>query len=98
MTKAAEAYGAVYAFVDSAVQTRLKRLDNPGYWPEVPENTTQWATLQILGALLELGFEPDGWQEVYARVIGLSCHGVLMVGETCGDCGVEGWAKHEGGV
>lgn len=95
MTKAAEAYGMVYAFIDSAVRTRLRRIEDPDYWPEVPSDTAQWATLQIVGELLEMGFEPDGWQDVYARAIGFSCHGVMREGETCQKCGALGWAKKE---
>ena len=61
----------VHISIDLAMDVAASRAIDPESYPIIPRTgVADWITRKTLADLLELGFEPDGWQESYATMPG----------------------------
>ena len=67
MSDAESAVIVIWSTVELAADVAAARAINPGSHPIVPADFRAWLIRKALGDLVELGFEPEGWQDAYAK-------------------------------
>lgn len=71
MTPGWRARSSVWASIGTAYEIGAARAIDPDTWPGVPkQGVAEWLTRKTLADLLNLGFEPEGWQEAFATMPG----------------------------
>lgn len=71
MTPAWRARTAVWASIGTAHDIGATRAVDPDAYPGVPrEGVAEWMARKTLAQLLNLGFEPEGWQEAFSTMPG----------------------------
>lgn len=59
-------YRAISATIAVAMDVAYSRATKPDSHPIIPhEGTIEWLALRTVSDLLELGYEPDGWETAY---------------------------------
>lgn len=63
---ARRAFLSLYLQMSAVMEVAAARQSNPQAFPIVPtQDVALWATRRVLADFVELGFEPEGWREVY---------------------------------
>lgn len=71
LTPAVRAKLSVWASIGTAYDIATARAADPGTYPGVPKTgVAEWLARKTLADLLNLGFEPEGWQEAFATMPG----------------------------
>lgn len=71
LTPAVRAKLSVWASIGTAYDIATARAADPDTYPGVPKTgVAEWLARKTLADLLNLGFEPEGWQEAFATMPG----------------------------